>query len=114
MVLEFIKNKKNKKYKIYVVEANPKNIKKLKETWKNYKNTKIFNLAIVPNNFKKKQIKLFYSENDAPHFQLMSSEINHVKRYFPQSKIKSINIKVMKIDYFFKKYFRNSKIDRFL
>ncbi len=110
---EFVKKQKNKRYKIYVVEANPKNIKKLKETWKNYKNAKIFNLAIVPNNFKKKQIKLFYSENDAPHFQLMSSEINHVKRYFPQSKIKSINIKVMKIDYFFKTYFKNSKIESF-
>ena len=110
---EFVKNQKNKKYKIYVVEANPKNIKKLKETWKNYKNTKIFNLAIVPNNFKKKKIKLFFSENDAPHFQLMSSEINHVKRYFPQSKIRSINVKVMKIDYFFKRYFKNSMIESF-
>ena len=35
----------------------------------------------------------------------MSSEINHVKRYFPKSKIKSMNVKVMKIDYFFKKDF---------
>ena len=110
---EFVKNQKNKKFKINVVEANPKNIKKLKETWKNYKDTKILNLAIVPNNFKKKQIKLFYSENDAPHFQLMSSEINHVKRYFPKSKIKSMNIKVMKIDYFFKRFFKNSKIESF-
>ena len=110
---EFIKNKRNKKNKIYLVEANPKNIKKLKETWKDYKNTKIFNLAIVPNNFKKKVIKLFYSENDAPHFQLMSSDINHVKRYFPQAKIKSINTRVMKIDYFLERYFKKTKIESF-
>ena len=110
---EFVKSQKDKKNKIFVVEANPKNIKKLKETWKNYKNTKIFNLAIVPNNFKKKQIKLFYSESDAPHFQLMSSDINHLKRYFPQTKIKSINIKVMKIGQFFKKYFKNLNIESF-
>ena len=43
----------------------------------------------------------------------MSSDINHVKRYFPQTKIKSINTKVMKIDHFLKRYFINTKIYSF-
>ena len=75
---------------IFVVEANSKNIKKLRTTWKKYENIKILNYAITPNNSKEKKIKLYYSEDDAPHYQLLSNNIDHIKRYFPNSKIKLI------------------------
>lgn len=108
---EYVKKHKSKLKKIYVVEANPKNISKLKKTWKNYKNIKILNCAITPNNFKKKKIKLFYSEDDAPHYQLLSNNIQHVKQYYPKSKIKCIIVKTLKISSFLNKYFKNKVIE---
>jgi hypothetical protein len=53
---EFVKKKKIKD-KIILVEANPLNILKLKEYLKNYSNSKIFNIAIIPDNIKKKLAK---------------------------------------------------------
>ena len=108
---EYIKNHKSKEKKIYLVEANQKNIKKLKESWKNYNNVKFFNCAIVPNKFKKKKIKLFYSEEDSPHYQLLSSDINHIKKYFPKSKIKFMIVKTIKIGFFLKRFFLKKKIE---
>ena len=108
---EYVKKHKSKLKKIYVVEANPKNINKLKKTWKNYKNIKILNCAITANNFKKKKIKLFYSEDDAPHYQLLSNNIQHVKQYYPKSKIKFIIVKTLKISSFLNKYFKNKIIE---
>ena len=108
---EYVKKHKNKKKNIYVIEANPINIKKLTETWKNYKNTKVLNYAVVPNNFRKKKIKLFYSKKDAPHYQLLSSDINHIKKYFPNSEIQFMYIKTLKIKFFLEKYFKYKNIE---
>ena len=110
---EYVKNHKSKTKKIIVVEANPKNIKKLKETWKKYKNTRILNYAIIPNNSKKKTIKLYYSEDDAPHYQLLSSDIDHIKRYFPNSKIKFLFAKTMKIKSLLQKNLKDVSIESF-
>mgnify|MGYP001378852822 CR=1 FL=1 len=110
---EYVKNHKSKTKKIIVDEANPKNIKKLKETWKKYKNTKILNYAIIPNNSKKKTIKLYYSEDDAPHYQLLSSDIDHIKRYFPNSKIKFLFAKTMKIKSLLQKNLKDVSIESF-
>ena len=110
---EYVKNHKCKIKNIFVVEANPKNIKKLKLTWKKYKNIKILNYAIIPNNSKKKKIKLYYSEEDAPHYQLLSNKTLHIKRYFPHSKIKFLLANTLKINTFFYKYFKNKIIDSF-
>jgi len=110
---EYVKSHKCKIKNIFVVEANPKNIKKLKITWKKYKNIKILNYAIIPNNSKKKKIKLYYSEDDAPHYQLLSNNIFHVKKYFPNSRIKTLFANTLKIDTFLDKYFRNKIIDSF-
>ena len=110
---EYVKNHKSKNKKIIVVEANQKNIKKLRETWKNYKNTKILNYAITPNNSKKKKIKLFYSVDDAPHYQLLSNDINHIKKYFPNSKIKTLFARTMKIKSFLQKNLKDITIESF-
>lgn len=110
---EYVKKHKSKNKKIIVVEANLKNIKKLRETWKNYKNTKILNYAITPNNSKKKKIKLFYSVDDAPHYQLLSNDINHIKKYFPNSKIKTLFARTMKIKSFLQKNLKDITIESF-
>ncbi len=108
---EFVKKYKSKDKNIYVVEANPINIATLKKSWKKYKSVKIFNIAI--SNKKRKKIKFFFSEKDAPHYQLFSSNIGHVKRHFPNSAIKSKYILSISINKFLNKNFKNKKIDYF-
>ena len=108
---EFVKNHKSKIKNIFVVEANPTNINKLKKSWKKYKLTKIFNIAISNKNETK--LKFFYSEKDAPHYQLFSSNINHIKRHFPTSEIKSKFIKAININKFLDYNFNNKVIDYF-
>lgn len=108
---EFVKKHKSRYKKIYVVEANPVNILTLKKSWKKYKFVKIFNIAI--SNKKRKKIKFFFSEKDAPHYQLFSSNIRHVKRHFPKSIINEKYISSININDFLYKNFRNKKIDYF-
>ena len=99
---EFIKKNYNESSKVFVVEANPKNIDKLKSSYKNFKNIDILNFAISYNN--NDEISLYYSEDDAPHYQTCSSNINHVKKHYPNSIIKKFNIKSVSINDFFEKY----------
>ena len=107
---EFVKKKKIKD-KIILVEANPLNIPKLKKCWKNYSNTKIFNIAIVPDNIKKKKITLFYSKDDKPHFQVTSISKKHVEQFYPTSSIKEVEIKTSKISSFLKEIANNDNIE---
>ena len=110
---ELVKNHKTKIKKIFVVEANPVNIKKLKKCWKNYKTVKIYNFAIVSNKNKNRKIKFYYCKEDAPHYQLFSTEISHVKNHFPRSKIESKLIKAVNIENFMEKNFKKEVIDFF-
>ena len=98
---EFIKKNYNENSKVFVVEANPKNIEKLNKSYKNYDNVKILNFAISSND---DEITLYYAEEDSPHYQVCSSNINHVKKYYPNSVIKKFNIKSISINDFLKKY----------
>ena len=94
--------------KVIVVEANPKNISQLKLSYNGYKNVEILNIAITHEI--SKQLKFFYTEEDAPHYQVCSVDINHVKKHYPSSKIESFIIDAININEFIKKYVGN-KID---
>ncbi len=102
---EFIKQKYNESSKVFVVEANPKNINKLKTSYKNLKNINILNFAVSSND--NNELSLYYTEDDAPHYQVCSSNINHVKKYYPNSVIKKFNIKSLSINNFFEKHSLN-------
>lgn len=110
---EYVKKIKNKKKKIFVVEANPKNIEKLKKCWKDYEDVKFFNIAVTPNDYSKNNITLFYCDEDRPHFQLLSYDKNHVKHYYPNSEIKELRVKTIKINDFLQNNFLNLKIESF-
>ena len=110
---EYVKKIKSHEKKIFVVEANPKNIEKLKVCWKNYRYVKILNLAITPNDYLKDNMVFYYSQDDKPHYQLLSYDKNHVKYYFPNSKIEEMKIQTIKIGDFLENNFLNSKIDSF-
>ena len=108
---EFVKSHKSKNKNIFIIEANPSNINKLKKSWKKYRSVRIFNIAISSNNNKK--LKFFYSEKDAPHYQLFSTDISHIKRHFPECKIKTKFIKAITINKFLDENFNNKLIDYF-
>ena len=99
---EFIKKNYSENSKVFVVEANPKNIEKLNKSYKNYNNVKILNLAISSNN--DDELILYYAEEDSPHYQVCSSNINHVKKHYPSSLIKKFYIESISINDLFKKY----------
>ena len=97
----FIKKKTyNKDDKILVVEANPLNLDKLKICWKDYLNLKIYNLAIVDSNFTGENIKLFYTEDDKPCYQVTSINVEHVKKHYPKSIILEKKVRAKKINDF--------------
>ena len=98
---EFIKKNSNSNDKIFCVEANPFNIEKLKESYVNFRNVEIFNLGISLE--KTDQIKFYYTEKDAPHFQVTSIKKEHVERHYPGEQIKNFIIKAIEINDFFRK-----------
>ena len=105
---EFIKKKYQNGSKIFAIDANPLNIEKLKICYKNFKNVEVINFAISSKNIEK--LTLYYTEDDAPHYQVCSSDINHVKKHYPYSKIKKFDVKAISINKFFEKYV-NCEID---
>jgi len=96
---EFIKRNYNKNSNIFIVEANPKNLEKLKICYKNFENINIFNFAISNKDID--ELKFYYSDEDAPHYQVCSSDISHVKKHYPNSMIKNFSIKSKSINTFF-------------
>ena len=97
---KFVKEKINNENNILVVEANPHNLKKLKDCWKNYSNVRIFNIAIVDSHYKKDDIKLYYTESDAPCYQITSINKEHVKKHYPNDKIIELIVRSQKINDF--------------
>ena len=98
---EFIKKNSDTNDKVFLVEANPFNIEKLKESYINFQNVEIFNLGISLD--QSDQIKFYYAENDAPHFQVTSVKKEHVEKHYPGEEIKNFSVKSININDFFRK-----------
>ena len=105
---EMIKSDIAKNDQAFIVEANPKNIDKLKSCYKNYENVNVLNFAITYEN--SKECEFFFTEDDAPNYQVCSLDINHVKKHYPNSTINSFKIKALNINEFIEKYI-SDKID---
>ena len=102
---ELIKREISKYDQAFIVEANPKNIDKLKSCYQNYENVNVLNLAITYEN--SKECEFFFTEDDAPHYQVCSLDINHVKKHYPNSTINSFKIKALNINEFIENYVSN-------
>ena len=88
---EFIKKNYDSSSNAFIVEANPANIDKLEISYKNFKNIKIFNYAISSKDIN--NLTMYYAVEDFPHYQVCSSDINHVKKHYPSSEIKNFLFK---------------------
>ncbi len=106
---ELIKKKSKPDDKIFLIEANPKNIKKLEETYKTFHNAEILNIGISAK--ENAEITFFYTEDDAPHYMVCSTKINHVLKHYPNSKIKKFKIQTISINNLFKKFIKEKNID---
>ena len=96
---ELIKKKYDNSSKVFVVEANKLNIEKLKFCYRNYKNINIHNIAISTKNLD--ELTFYYAKDDAPHFQVCSSNFNHVKKNYPNSDIEKFSVRSFTINNFF-------------
>tara|TARA_B100001175_G_scaffold314027_1_gene322626 strand:- start:705 stop:1478 length:774 start_codon:yes stop_codon:yes gene_type:complete len=106
---EFVKKNSKSTDKIFILEANPKNIPCLKDCYGNFSNVNIFNLGISTTNIK--NLKFFYVDEDAPHFQVCSSKIDHIKKHYPNSIIKKFEVQSLTINEFFEKKVQKKDID---
>ena len=108
-VTEFIKKNSKSSDKIFLIEANPKNIPKLKSCYKKFPNAKIFNLGITTK--RERKLNFFYTEDDAPHYQVCTTRKNHLKKHYPNSQIKTFSVSTITINEFLKKKVKSKTID---
>lgn len=108
---EFIKKNYQAGDEIYLVEVNKNNIEKLNKCWENYQNSYIFNIGVVAKEYEEGVKKFFFSEDDSPHYQICSLNIDHVKKIYPAETIKEFLVKTISVNNFFKKYLSKKTID---
>ena len=106
---EFIKKNYKPSNKVFLLEANPKNIPTLEKCYQNFQNVEIFNLGITVQNVE--QLNFFFTEDDAPHYQVCSTRINHLKKHYPNSIIKEFSISAITINEFLETKVKNKFID---
>jgi len=101
---EFIKNlPRDRIKKIILVEPNPLNISLLKECWKDYPEAIIYQLCVVTENYIKDEVDLFYCPDDAPHYQVASIKIEHIRKHYGQNCIlNKFTVNTKKINNFLK------------
>ena len=106
---EFIKKNVKSNDKVFILEANPRNIPKLTECYKDFSNANIYNLGISID--KEKKLSFYYTDDDAPHYQVCSTKIEHIKKHYPNSIIKKFEIISLSINEFFKEKIKENVID---
>ena len=75
--------------RIILVEPNPSNIPNLRECWKDYLQAEIYEIGICLKSSTEKFITFYYTEEDAPHFQVFSMKWQHVRDHYRTEEIKS-------------------------
>lgn len=80
---EFIKKLPRQRIKkIILVEPNHLNISLLRECWKDYPEAIIYEMGIIPKNYKNKTMDLYYCPLDAPHYQVASINKSHIQKFY--------------------------------
>ena len=69
-------------HRIILVEPNPFNINNLNKCWEKYSNIEIFQIGITEKYISGKDLDFFYTELDAPHYQVASFDARHVLKHY--------------------------------
>lgn len=80
---------------VLLVEPNPFNIDNLSKCWSNYGQAKIFELGVVPKEFSGETLDFFYTDLDAPHFNVASINPQHVLKHYKS--LKQEDLRVLRI-----------------
>lgn len=97
---------------IILVEPNPINIPFLKKCWQDYPQAQIFEIAIAPKKLSCQNLDFFYAENDGPHFQVASINIEHVIKHYDNSvKICKISVPTMDLESFLNQHVGDKEIE---
>ncbi|AXV14443.1 hypothetical protein CYG48_01140 [Neorhizobium sp. SOG26] len=96
---------------VVLVEPNPVNITKLQECWVDYPQAAIFQMGVVPDNLSDTSLTFYWAPEDGPHFQVFSCSLEHVKKHYPQSDLKSLSVKVMTLSEFLKTTLGNRPVE---
>lgn len=85
--------------KIALVEPNPVNLAPHISCWKDYPMVEVFNYAISLKTNAGRVLPFYIEKRDAPHYQVASTELNHVlKHYPPPHQIEIINVNTVSLE----------------
>ncbi|MBK7722247.1 MAG: FkbM family methyltransferase [Austwickia sp.] len=96
--------------RIVLVEPNPVNIAGLRTCWESYPCAEIHELGIAPYPTMT-SATFYYSENDGPHFQVMSMKPDHVTKHYPSDSLKTITVPCVGLEDFIHETVGPEKID---
>ena len=97
---------------VIVIEANPLLIDRLRQSWSDCPQAKVLHLAITADDFlASSEIELFYSQDDAPFYQISSTIKSHVEKFYPDSNISSFKVPVLGINDFLSSFQDFSSIE---
>jgi len=97
---------------VILVEPNPINIPFLKKCWQDYPQANIVEIAIVPKKASCQNLDFFYAENDGPHFQVASINVEHVRKHYDESvNICKISVPTIDLESFLNQHIGNDEIE---
>lgn len=111
---EYVKARKiNDDDRIILVEPNPINIPLLTECWKEYPQAEIYPIGVHAhsNQHTPQTIRFYYTDEDAPHYQVFSMNYDHVRKHYPTEEIKFKDIASVHIWSFLSKVVDNDYVD---
>lgn len=83
---------------VILIEPHPENIEYLKRCWSGVSGAEVLQLAVLPQGEEARRIKLYYSQEDGPHFQVTSCDRDHVARHYCHRTIRSFEVEAVPID----------------
>jgi FkbM family methyltransferase len=108
---EYVKDRRNFEDRVIIAEANPVNIPALKECWAEYSNLDIITVAISDEANMDRNLRIYFAEEDKPHFQVASALKSHVLKHYPNEEIKYFDAKQIGINSFLSNYSKGMPIE---
>jgi FkbM family methyltransferase len=79
--------------RIILVEPNPVNLPALAECWRDYPQAVIYNLGICLRESQNRTITFYWTDRDAPHYQVFSMNPDHVAKHYPGEPLRTTQVK---------------------
>ena len=97
--------------KIILVEPNPLNHPALQKCWGKFPQAQTFQIGITDALSKNKPMTFYYAEEDKPHYQVFSLNLDHVRKHYPRGTIRQISVETLDLHTFLNDVVGSKKID---